>query len=89
MRPLLGKKIADVEQSAEDAAKLPAFTLDLWLANLLYTLSVMFVKLSLVALYWRLFGVNKKGRYPILIVGGTIIAWGIAVVSYCAGRLRI
>lgn len=86
---MLGKKIVDVMQSTEDAAQLPAFTLDLWLGNLLYTPSVMFVKLSLVALYWRLFGVNKKGRYPILIVGVIIIAWGIAIVSYRAGRLRI
>jgi uncharacterized Fe-S radical SAM superfamily protein PflX len=78
---LLGKKIANVMQSTEDAAQLPTFTLDLWLGNLLYTPSVMFIKLSIVALYWRLFGVNDKGRYPIMIVGGVIIAWGIAIVS--------
>lgn len=75
-------------QSTEDTAQLDTFTLCLFLGNLLYIPSLMFVKLSLVALYWRLFGVNKKGRYPILIVGGIIIAWGIALVSCCASRLR-
>lgn len=80
---MLGKKIADVMQSTEDVARLPTFTLDLWLANLLYTPSVMCMKLSVVSLYWRLFGsgVKNKARYPILIVGGIIIAWGIAIVS--------
>ncbi|KAK7188961.1 hypothetical protein DPSP01_013239 [Paraphaeosphaeria sporulosa] len=79
VRPLLGKKIADVMQSPEDMAKLPAFALYLWVANLLYTISVMFMKLSIVALYWRLFGLTRKGRIPLLLVGGVIVAWGITV----------
>ncbi|KAF9737394.1 hypothetical protein PMIN06_001201 [Paraphaeosphaeria minitans] len=79
VRPLLGKKIAAVSQSPEDMAKLPAFALYLWVANLLYTMSVMFMKLSIVALYWRLFGLTRKGRIPILLIGGVIIAWGVTI----------
>ncbi|KAL1596982.1 hypothetical protein SLS60_008564 [Paraconiothyrium brasiliense] len=79
VRPLLGKKFADVAQSPEDMVKLPKFALYLFLANLLYTPSVMFLKLSIVALYWRLFGLTKKARIPLLLLGGVIIAWGITI----------
>ncbi|KAF2448669.1 hypothetical protein P171DRAFT_470362 [Karstenula rhodostoma CBS 690.94] len=79
VRPLLGKKIAAVAQSPEDMAKLPAFALYLWVANLLYTISVMFMKLSIVALYWRLFGLTRKARIPLLLIGGVIVAWGITI----------
>jgi hypothetical protein len=72
----------DVAQSPEDMAKLPAFALYLWVANLLYTISVMFMKLSIVALYWRLFGLTRKGRLPLILVGGSIIAWALTIVSY-------
>lgn len=40
------------------------------------------MKLSLVALYWRLFGLTRNGRIPLLLIGGAIVAWGITVVSY-------
>jgi hypothetical protein len=62
-------------------AKLPAFALYLWLANLLYTLSVIFMKLSIVALYWRLFGLTRRARIPPMTIGSVIIAWGISIVS--------
>jgi hypothetical protein len=61
-------------------AKLPAFALYLWLANLLYTPSVMFMKLSIVALYWRLFGLTRRARIPLMAIGSVIIAWGISIV---------
>lgn len=67
-------------QSPEETAQLPAFALYLWLANLLYTFSVMFMKLSIVSLYWRLFGHTRRARFPLLMIGGVIIAWGIAIV---------
>lgn len=52
----------------------------------MYIISVMFIKLSIVALYWRLFGLTRKGRIPLLLIGGIIIAWGITIVS--SGLIR-
>lgn len=70
-------------------AKLPDFALYLWLANLLYTPSVMFMKLSIVSLYWRLFGLTQRARIPLIIVGGMVIAWGISIVSASLGTQKI
>lgn len=55
----------------------------------MYTTSVMFMKLSIVALYWRLFGLTRKARIPLGIMGGIIVAWGIAIVGLLTHQPRI
>jgi hypothetical protein len=50
-----------------------------FIANILYTLCITSIKLSILAFYWRLFSV--KGRTTIYIVTAMVIAWGIAIVS--------
>lgn len=64
-----------------DAVKLPDFVLCLWIANLLYVPSVCTMKLSIVALYWKLFGVDRKSRMPLIAVGCVIAMWLVGVVS--------
>ncbi|RFN44924.1 integral membrane protein [Fusarium flagelliforme] len=52
----------------------------LFAAEYLYTFSIVFVKLSILALYWRILGSLKSTRIPIWILSGIVIAWGIAVI---------
>lgn len=58
----------------------------LFAAEYLYTFSIVFVKLSILALYWRIFGSLNSTRIPIWILSGIVIAWGIAVVSFLSLR---
>lgn len=87
VRPLLGKRTADVAMSPTDLAKLPDFVLCLWIANLLYVPAVCSMKLSIIALYWKLFGVDRKSRMPLIAVGCIVIMWtigsAITVVVAC------
>jgi len=76
----LGKHFASVLQSPEDAAKVDAFSLCLWIANLLYVASVASMKLSIVALYWKLFGVDRKSKLPLVAMGCVICMWFIGAV---------
>ncbi|KAH6649103.1 integral membrane protein [Truncatella angustata] len=50
----------------------------LFVCELTYTGVIVFVKFSILALYWRIF--NKTSiRYPITILGIAALMWGIAV----------
>jgi hypothetical protein len=77
----LGKRFVDVMQSPEGFAKVPKFSLYLWIANLLSAFCVAPVKLSIIALYWKLFGVDQKSKLPLLTMGGIIVSWFFALVS--------
>ncbi|KAI3573011.1 hypothetical protein IWW34DRAFT_888009 [Fusarium oxysporum f. sp. albedinis] len=52
----------------------------LFIAEYLYTMSIVLVKWSILALYWRIFGSVRSTRLPICILFGIISAWGIAVI---------
>ena len=52
----------------------------LFIAEYLYTMSIVLVKWSILAFYWRIFGSVSLTRLPIWILFGIISAWGIAVV---------
>jgi hypothetical protein len=68
-------------QSPEDFAKVPMFSLCLWIANVLYVVAVFSMKLSMVALYWKLFGVDRKSRLPLIVMAFVIIGWSTGVVG--------
>ncbi|WKT53919.1 hypothetical protein QSH57_004503 [Fusarium oxysporum f. sp. vasinfectum] len=52
----------------------------LFIAEYLYTMSIVLVKWSILALYWRIFGSMKLTRLPISILFSIVLAWGIAVI---------
>ncbi|KAI0514755.1 hypothetical protein F5B22DRAFT_647233 [Xylaria bambusicola] len=55
------------------------WAIGLFTAELTYTGVIVFVKFSILALYWRIFNKNSSIRLPIAILTGTVAAWGIAV----------
>ncbi|KAH7124688.1 hypothetical protein EDB81DRAFT_846977 [Dactylonectria macrodidyma] len=52
----------------------------LFIAEYLYTLSIVLVKWSILAFYWRIFGSVSSTRLPIWVLFGIVSAWGIAVI---------
>ncbi|TLD20533.1 hypothetical protein PspLS_08803 [Pyricularia sp. CBS 133598] len=61
-----------------DAAK--AWAIGLFISEIVYTLTLCFVKYSTLCLYWRVFGTSKRNRIPIWILAGLVTAWGIAII---------
>ncbi|KAF4342798.1 integral membrane protein [Fusarium beomiforme] len=59
---------------------LEVYFLGLFIAEYLYTISIVFVKWSILALYWRIFGSIKSTRSLIWILFTIVLAWGIAVI---------
>ncbi|KAI1487267.1 hypothetical protein F5X96DRAFT_650914 [Biscogniauxia mediterranea] len=54
------------------------FYIGLFTAELTYTGVIVFVKFSILALYWRIF--NKTSiKVPVCILGSAVLMWGIAV----------
>ncbi|ATZ57857.1 hypothetical protein BCIN_15g03810 [Botrytis cinerea B05.10] len=64
-----------------DPEHLEAYLKGLYALALLYPIALSTSKLSLLALYWRVFAVTG-GRVPILFASAINAAWGIAAVSY-------
>ncbi|KAI8651630.1 hypothetical protein NCS55_01408700 [Fusarium keratoplasticum] len=52
----------------------------LFIAEYVYTMSIVLVKWSILAFYWRIFGSVGSTRLPIWILFGIISSWGIAVI---------
>lgn len=52
----------------------------LFISEVVYTLTVVMVKLSTLSFYWRLFASKRSIRIPIWILVSIVSAWGIAVV---------
>ncbi|KAH7176119.1 hypothetical protein EDB81DRAFT_771947 [Dactylonectria macrodidyma] len=52
----------------------------LFMAEFTYTLSLVFIKWSILAFYWRIFSTEFMIRMPIWILFGMVCAWGIAVI---------
>ena len=63
-----------------DAYHLEEFNKGLYGLAIIYPLALTFSKLSLLALYWRIFRVTNARR-PLQIVAALNIAWMIAAVS--------
>lgn len=52
----------------------------LFISEIVYTLTLVAVKFSTLAFYWRIFGSNATIHIPIWTLLGVVAAWGIAVV---------
>lgn len=48
-------------------------------AQLLYVVALAWIKLAILAFYWKLFSI--KARWPITICAGIVVAWVFGVVS--------
>ncbi|KAI0471178.1 integral membrane protein [Xylaria cf. heliscus] len=55
------------------------FSIGLFTAELTYTGVIVFVKLAILALYWRIFHQNSSIRLPVGILTTLVLMWGIAV----------
>ncbi|KAF2962768.1 hypothetical protein GQX73_g10803 [Xylaria multiplex] len=55
------------------------WAIGLFTAELTYTGVIVFVKFSILALYWRIFNKNSSIKLPVAILTFTVGAWGIAV----------
>lgn len=62
-----------------DAYHLEEFNKGLYGLAIVYPLALTFSKLSLLALYWRIFGVTSARR-PLQIVAALNVGWMIAAV---------
>ncbi|KAI1160798.1 hypothetical protein F5B18DRAFT_630887 [Nemania serpens] len=57
-----------------------AWARGLFVSELAYTITIITVKWSTLAFYWRVFATKRSIRWPIWILGGIVSAWGIAVL---------
>lgn len=60
------------------------FLRELFTQEILYTLVICLVKLSILAFYWRLFVASI--RIPCYILGGITISWAIATITACVAQ---
>lgn len=58
------------------------WAIGLFTAELTYTGVIVFVKFSILALYWRIFHKSSGIKLPVAIMSGIVGAWGISVVSF-------
>lgn len=75
MRKSLGKHITELL----DPNDIIDFLKNVYIAQILYVLSIVAIKYSVLAFYWRLFSVNA--RAVIYIVTFMVTGWLIALVS--------
>ncbi|KAH6887135.1 hypothetical protein B0T10DRAFT_407061 [Thelonectria olida] len=57
-----------------------AWALGLFMAEIFYTLTLWLTKLSILAFYWRSFGVWRSMRWPIWALAAIVSSWGIALL---------
>ncbi|KAH7073652.1 hypothetical protein BKA63DRAFT_38141 [Paraphoma chrysanthemicola] len=74
MRKSLGVHLPTIT----DMSRIEDFLKNIFIANILYTLSITTIKLSILAFYWRLFGVTAS--IVIYIVTFMSLAWCIAIL---------
>lgn len=60
---------------------LKSWAISVFIAELSYTATMVFVKLSILAFYWRSFGIKKSIKIPIILLAAMTVIWGIGVVS--------
>ncbi|KAK5998967.1 hypothetical protein PT974_01351 [Cladobotryum mycophilum] len=61
-----------------------AWAIGLFIAEVGYTLTLMSVKWSILAFYWRSFSVRESAQIPILILAVIVLIWSIAVLIVTA-----
>ncbi|KAM0149173.1 hypothetical protein ACHAPG_009571 [Botrytis cinerea] len=54
------------------------FFLGFFMAEVIYTVIIVFVKYSILALYWRVFR-STSIKWPVAILAAIVTSWGIAV----------
>lgn len=54
--------------------------LNLWVEELFYSTATVFMKLSILAFYWRIFNVASI-RWPIRVLAACVISWLVARVG--------
>lgn len=64
------------------------FFKNLFVGEILYTLTLCFAKFSILAFCWRLFGSTVSIRLPIYILGSLVTLWSIAVVGLISMTVR-
>jgi hypothetical protein len=74
MRESLGLHITEIQ----DPFQIIAFLKNIYVGNILYTLSITAIKLSVLAFYWRLFEI--KARIAIYVVTAAAITWCISIL---------
>ncbi|KHN97479.1 uncharacterized protein MAM_04494 [Metarhizium album ARSEF 1941] len=57
-----------------------AWALGLFVAEICYTLTLVFVELSILSFFWRSFSVRDSSKWPILILASIVCIWGAAVL---------
>ncbi|KID69007.1 uncharacterized protein G6M90_00g054300 [Metarhizium brunneum] len=57
-----------------------AWALGLFVAEICYTLTLVFVELSILSFFWRSFSVRDSIQWPILILASLVCIWGAAVL---------
>ncbi|KAI0409322.1 hypothetical protein F4802DRAFT_593599 [Xylaria palmicola] len=57
------------------------FAIGIFAAELNYAGVIVFVKFSILALYWRIFNKNISIKLPVAVLSTTVTAWGIAVAG--------
>lgn len=68
---------------------LMAFLKALFIAEVCYTGTIVFVKFSILAFYWRLFRLDNRVRYSVIALSVVVTMWGIAVVCYnCSSEAK-
>ena len=55
------------------------FLLDLFIGEILYAISIMLTKFSILAFYWRIFGCSSM-RFPIYGLVFVVLAWALGVI---------
>jgi hypothetical protein len=57
-----------------------ATVLALFISEVCFYFTVVFVKVSILAFYWRSFAVRTSMRWAIMVVGAIVCIWGVLVV---------
>ena len=60
---------------------IPMLLKGLYLGHICWTIAILFLKCSLLALFWRIFCAVKRARLIIWIMLAETLCWGLAVVS--------
>ncbi|KAI2777041.1 integral membrane protein [Daldinia loculata] len=56
------------------------FYICLFISEMTYTGAIVFVKFSILALYWRIFNKSGSIKLPITILTAAVLMWGLAVL---------
>ncbi|XP_014550688.1 hypothetical protein COCVIDRAFT_42865 [Bipolaris victoriae FI3] len=86
---VLVQKLTKNKLWLDDWLIIASLAMGLFVAEYMYTLSIVFIKWSILAFYWRIFSTNPTTRLPMWILYSIIGAWGIAVVHLVTSFQRL